>query len=52
MRLSEAYVTDIHVDPTYTIGKVLSIFLESIHFGFLRNLFRLEYHHQNLTKVI
>jgi hypothetical protein len=28
---------DIHVDPTYIVGKALSIFLESVHFGFLRN---------------
>jgi hypothetical protein len=28
---------DIHVDPTYTVDKVLSIFLESVHFGFLGN---------------
>jgi hypothetical protein len=43
---------DIHVDPTYTVGKVLSIFLESVHFGFLGNLFGLlEHRRQNLTKV-
>jgi hypothetical protein len=44
---------DIHVDPTYTVGKVLSIFLESVHFGFLGNLFGLlEHRRQNLTKVM
>jgi hypothetical protein len=44
---------DIHVDPTYTVGKVLSIFLESVHFGFLGNLFGLlEHRRQNLTKLI
>jgi hypothetical protein len=42
----------IHVNPTYTVGKVLSIFLESVHFRFLGNLFRLlEHCCQNLTKV-
>jgi hypothetical protein len=35
---------DIHVDPTYIVGKALSIFLESVHFGFLRNLFELLEH--------
>jgi len=44
---------DIHVDPTYTVGKALSIFLESVHFGFLGNLFGLlEHRRQNLTKVM
>jgi hypothetical protein len=43
----------IYVDSTYTIGKALNIFLESIYFGFLRNLFRLlKRCRQNLTKVM
>jgi hypothetical protein len=29
---------------TYTIGKALGIFLESVHFGFLKNLFELLKH--------
>ena len=42
-----------HVEPTYTVGKSLGIFLESVHFGFLGSLFRLlEHHRQNLTKLI
>jgi hypothetical protein len=36
----------IYVDPTYTVGKVLSIFLASVHFGLL------EHRRQNLTKVM
>ena len=40
-----------HVDLTYTVGKVLSIFLESVHFGFLGNSFGLLQHRrQDLTK--
>jgi hypothetical protein len=39
--------------PTYTVSKTLSIFLESIHFGFFENLFGLlERRRQNLTKVM
>ena len=34
----------IHVDPIYTAGKALVIFLESAHFGFLGNLFGLLEH--------
>jgi hypothetical protein len=34
----------IHVEPTYTVGKALGMFLESVHFGFLGNLFRLLEH--------
>ena len=37
---------DIHVDPTYTVSKALSIFLENVHFGLLEN------RRQNLTKVM
>jgi hypothetical protein len=33
-----------HIDPTYTVSKALSIFLESVHFGFLGNLFGLLQH--------
>jgi hypothetical protein len=31
----------IHINLTYTVGKALSIFLESIHFGFFGNSFGL-----------
>jgi hypothetical protein len=32
----------IHISPTHTVGKALSIFFwKVVHFGFLRNLFRL-----------
>ncbi len=50
---SSSLLRSIHVDPTYTVGKALGIFLESVHFGFLRNLFRLlEHRRQNLTKMM
>jgi hypothetical protein len=43
----------IHVDPTYTRSKALSIFSESIHFRFLGYLFGLlEHRRQNLTEVM
>jgi hypothetical protein len=43
----------IHVGPTYTVGKALGIFLESVHFGFLGNLFGLlEHRRQNLSKLM
>ena len=43
----------IYADSTYTVGKALSIFLESVYFGFLGNLFGLlEHRRQNLTKVM
>ena len=50
---SSTPLRDIHVEQTYTVGKALSIFLESVHFGFLGNLFGLrEHRRQNLIKVI
>ena len=50
---SSTLLKGIHVEPTYTVGKALDIFLESVHFGFLGNLFGLLKHRrQNLTKVI
>ena len=43
----------IYIDLTYTVGKALSIFLESVYFGFLGNLFGLlEHRRQNLTKLM
>lgn len=44
----------IYANLTYIIGKVLSIFLESVYFiRFLRNLFGLPKHYrQNLIKVM
>jgi hypothetical protein len=43
----------IYIKLTYTIGKALVIFLESVYFRFLRNLFRLhEDRRQNLTKLM
>jgi hypothetical protein len=38
---SSTLLKGIHVKPTYTVGKALGIFLESVHFGYLRNLFGL-----------
>jgi hypothetical protein len=41
-----------YINPTYTVGKALSIFLEGVHFRFLRNSFGLlQYRHQNLDKI-
>jgi hypothetical protein len=43
----------IYVKTTYTVGKALGMFLESVHFGFLGNLFGLpEHRRQNLTKLM
>jgi hypothetical protein len=50
---SSTLLRGIHVEPTYTVGKALSIFLENVHFGFLGNLFGLlEHRRKILTKVM
>lgn len=41
---SSTLLKGIYVEPTYTIGKALGIFLENVYFGFLGNLFRLLEH--------